>query len=190
MNPLLNAINKMKLSSLIGEIPNEVYLDIIWEQIIDILGYNPITMETTERYNGNNSSILYTDRRPITEVSEITINGKVIDAEDYEINDTYIRFLERCLYAYKKICDGDTLYKYCITDEIVLTYTSGYPQDQLPGKIIMAASMLYKLNKDNIGNKANLTSYGIDTIKYTYKDGSDRMTEIESLLDDLKVIVI
>ena len=130
------------------------------------------------------------NRRPITAVAEIKINDKVLEVEDYELYESYILFLDRCLSAYKKKCDYDTLYHYRITDEIVVTYTAGYKANELPSKMIYAASLLYKLNVDNAGNKANLTSYKIDTIAYGYKETSQRMSEIESFLDDFKVVVI
>lgn len=147
-------INASILSKITGLEDNQLinfYSDAIIKKIENLIGYSIEKSEKTEKILGIDKNLLYLTRRPVAEVSSVTIDNKDIPFEWSE-NQNYIMLNEII----------------CCNMFVEVTYTAGY--DELPNDLILLIGNLIK-NEMALSNSNGMKSYKIKDIAYTWIDG-------------------
>lgn len=176
MNPLLNLkdliANEIEVEYL--EL-SDFLLDVTWEYITNLIGYDIMLQEGVETLKGNGTEKLYLTYRPIKKIIETSVNGVTIENPDFE--DGYLRLFTR---------DGEEQSYYTPmathqkSDTIKVRYEAGYTK--VPNQIVMAAISLLSNLKANTGDEGRLKGYKINTISYTFKDHLEKSEEFKDLL--------
>jgi hypothetical protein len=92
--------------------PLELSIDAASAKIIKYLGYDPSTQTYSEEYHeGNGTDYLWTNARPITAVSAITVDDSSLSTDSFTARTNWID-----LEGY---CPG-------IGSEVLVSYTAGY----------------------------------------------------------------
>lgn len=177
MNPLLE--KKAIIAKEIGVPESELSdfsLEVVWEQIVEIIGYNPLLQERIEKYKGNGTDSLYLDCRPIKSITSLRVNDKLVENAQFSDEFIYI-FTNKGYEKYELPVMYD---KHVVTDEIEVIYMAGY--ETLPSIIVMAAILMLNNNNHMKSEQGNLTNYKIDTIAYGFKNNNELRQEVTDML--------
>lgn len=154
---------------------SDFLLDVVWEYIVNYIGYDPMLQKRIENLVGNDLDKLYVTARPIKSIEKFILNNNGIKNLTYE--DNYINICTKKGYCH---CEFMTLYEHPTKDKIYIEYMAGY--EGLPNLLLMAAIMLLETLSSSTGEEGNLKSYKINTISYTFKDFAERSSEFQDLL--------
>ena len=180
-NLLLDETIQANIETIVGEV-DDLWLNVAWEQLTNDLGYDPSSSEVTEAYFGTNTKFLYLDKRPVTELSSISINGYEQDIDDYSIyNSCAVESPYPFSIGYNKL--KPTLSYEMGVNRIEVTYTGGYSADDFPYSLQLAVGMMLNSLQSAINNGTNLNSYSIGDISYAFKSYTETNAEYNSILD-------
>lgn len=185
-NPLTKEENKKKIAEQLGVEVTEMsdfLLDVVWEYIVNYIGYDPMLEKRKENLDGNDLDKLYVTARPIKSIEKFILNNNGIKNLTFE--DNYINICTKKGYCQ---CEFMTLYEHPTKDKIYVEYTAGY--EEIPNLLLMAAIMLLETLSSSTGEEGNLKSYKINTVSYTFKDFIERSTEFQDLLSAFRSVTI
>jgi hypothetical protein len=78
------------MTEICGSVPSNLWLDIAWERLCELVGYDLSSSATKQQFNGGiDDRVLYLVKRPVTAISKITMNN--IE----QINSSYGIYKER-----------------------------------------------------------------------------------------------
>jgi hypothetical protein len=188
MNLLLDPIIKQKMVDLGIEVPNDTVLDIIWDYLCDLIGYDLSLHENTEYRKGTGTNIIYVYQRPLQEIKELTINSKPVSLERLTIeNVNGILYLDGCFDKGYEVCnlqDYRVNYRFApVTDSIRIIYDSGFTVDTFPNELLLVVQAIIA-NMSTLGMASNVSSYKISDISYQFAT-TDKIFNpmIQSILD-------
>lgn len=111
------------------------------DKVIEYLGYDPAEKTVSERYSGIGTDEIYLNRKNITDIDSIVVDGVEITGFDYDNDRVFM-------------LDGSNAFAKGINN-IVVTYTSGWSQEDMPSALKMAtvriASLMLEESNGNIG---------------------------------------
>lgn len=184
-NLLKETIVRNKLDELLSITTTDVWLDVVWNLLNDIVGYDLSYGEKTIVKNGNNSNILYLDSGPIDSITSVTINDDTKDVSDFIIYNSYGIKYENG-YFYKEVITGvpgrRTMSKRFSTDKVEVVAFTGFTASTLPDTIVYAASVLYNIENYMIDN-SHIEQKKIDEISWKVKSDSKINGRVIGLLE-------
>ncbi len=185
MNLLLDPTVKAKIAEILGETPSDLWLDIAWEKLITLIGYDISIGDTTEKPDKLDSRVMYFNRRPVNSIAEVKINDDIEDINNYSV------FKARGLEFKDRIITQDTAFPYGMTggyrNNIEVTYNAGFDATTLPNTLIMVCADMVRSLKHQTSDSGDLKSYKIDTIAYEWKSSKDVNSKYDDILEEYRI---
>lgn len=181
INLLLDSNLKNKIGEIIGKTPSEIELDLVWEALNGLFGYEIDSQERVDCKDGNDSDVLYLDYRPVTKLNSISINGSIDNISKYSIYKKNGILNNGNIFKGSGFNSSDYLMSEYPNMEIIINYTAGFTSVTFPNDLLFACILIYKKQKFELSEKSMLSSYKIDTISYTFKD----IKEIENRIKEI-----
>ena len=187
MNLLLDPIIKQKMVDLGITVPNDTVLDVIWDYLCSLVGYDLSEHQTVETQLGNGTNRIFVEKYPMTSIDGVRINDEDEPLSDFRIVEhTAVEYIDGCFDYGRKGCASSMRYYSPIIygkmkDKVEITYTSGYTAATFPNDLLLAVMSLlatipmYKL-------PSGLTSYKISDIEYKFSATSSIDPKLEDLL--------
>ena len=174
-----------KITEINGSVPSNLWLDIAWERLCELVGYDLSSSSAKEVFQGGiDDKILYLVKRPVTAISKITFNNIEQASSSYGIyKEIAVRF-DRHL-------PQNTRYPYgmsgiCNNNEIIVEYTGGFTVDTFPNLLIMVACDLINTLQLQTGEEGNLSSYKISDIVYQWKSNAEITGKFDNILSNYR----
>ena len=155
----------------------EVYIASAEEVIKDYLGYDPLIQEYTHIYSGVGDYRLYLKAQPIVYLASITIDDEEYDVEDFTLDGFSI---------YKT--DYENVFTSGL-DNIVLEYTAGYDDVDLPGIIQLTTLRIASLMLQESGGNIGISGKTFADTSRSFINYSDYKKYLKPL-DSLRIIRI
>ena len=185
MNLLKDVEIIAKITEINGSVPSNLWLDIAWERLCELVGYDLSYGATKQAFNGGiDDSILYLVKRPVVSIEKITFNN------NEQSSNTYGIFKERGV-NFRGIIPQNTAYPYgmsdiCNLNEIIVEYTGGFTKETFPNTLILVACDLIETLKSQVGEEGNLSAYRINDISYTWKSNAEINGKFNNILDNFR----
>ena len=185
MKTVIDIVDFKNISTSSHELTDEqinYYCEFVTDFLHDLAGVNLDYGEITEKLKGNGTDTLYIKKRPILEILEV----KGIDFDEIEINfyKNGIKRKNGIFYKGQDIQEPFLASKTLSSDKITITYKGGYKypngvdRGNVPAGLKLALINLITLFIDENGESGKLKAYSRDDVSYTFKDFSERKTEI------------
>lgn len=187
-NLLLDMDIKFKIEEICGELPSDLWLDIAWESLNKLVGYELDLGSKTDIKEGTGKDIIYLSKRPITEITEIKINNFDRALEEFEIYENIgVRNKLGCFDIGIGQCfPSIKMGRYTETDNVEISYNAGYDKDNFPNDLIFAACFIIQSKKQSSSDAGILKSYKISDISYTWKSQEELNVSIENYVRDYR----
>ena len=175
----------VKIIEICGSVPSNLWLDIAWERLCELVGYDLSSGTTKEVFQGGiDDKILYLVKRPVTAISKITFNNKEQASSSFGI------YKERGV-NFSRILPQNTRYPYgmsgiCNNNEIIVEYMGGFTVDTFPNLLIMVACDLINTLQMQTGEEGNLSSYKISDIAYQWKSNAEITRKFNDILSNYR----
>ena len=185
MNLLKDVEIIAKITEINGSVPSNLWLDIAWERLCELVGYDLSYGATKQAFNGGiDDSILYLVKRPVVSIEKITFNN------NEQSSNTYGIFKERGV-NFRGIIPQNTAYPYgmsdiCNLNEIIVEYTGGFTVATFPNLLIMVACDLINTLQMQTGEEGNLSAYRINDISYTWKSNAEITGKFDNILSNYR----
>lgn len=174
-----------KITEINGSVPSNLWLDIAWERLCELVGYDLSYGATKQAFNGGiDDRVLYLVKRPVTAINKITFNNTEQTTNSYGIYreiavrfDRYLPQNTRYPYGMSGICNNN---------EIIVEYTGGFTKDNFPNTLILVACDLIQTLQMQVGEEGNLSAYRINDISYTWKANAAINGKFDSILDNFR----
>lgn len=137
------------------------------EKVIEYIGYDPTRKTVTERYSGIDSDEIFLNRKNITEIESIKVDGVEISGYSFENDRVYME-------------DGSYSFTRGINN-IVVTYTSGWEEDEMPDPLKIATVRIAALMLEETNGNIGVTSK-------SFGDNSRTFVKLTDYRDYLKQI--
>jgi hypothetical protein len=171
------------INEILGETVSDLWLEIAWDMLISELGYDPSYGEETDETVGTGDKIVYLQKRPVKELVSVYINEVAKDLDDFKV------YKERaCKYDgvfqqgqiknYKR-----TMSNFKNDDEIEITYNGGYTSDEFPKDLLLLVCDMIKTSGMIADGSANLKSYSISDISYSFRVYTETNSRWNNTLD-------
>lgn len=189
-NLLLNPAIKIKIEEICGELPSDLWLDIAWETLNKLVGYELDFGSKTDLREGNGKNIIYLTKRPVKEITEIKINNMYRALEGFEIYEEIgVRNKLGCFDVGIGQCFPIVkMGRYTVTDNIEIMYNAGYDETDFPNDLIFAACYIIQSKKQMASDAGTLKSYKISDISYTWKSQEELNVSIENYVRDYRAM--
>ena len=174
-----------KITEICGSVPSNLWLDIAWERLCELVDYDLSLGTTKQAFNGGiDDRVLYLVKRPVVSIEKITFNN------NEQSSNTYGIFKERGV-NFKGIIPQNTAYPYgmsdiCNLNEIIVEYTGGFTKDTFPNTLILVACDLIETLKSQVGEEGNLSAYRINDISYNWKSNAEINGKFNNILDNFR----
>lgn len=184
-NLLKDSAIQVKMLEILGFKPTTLWVDIAWERLCELVGYNLSGGTTKEVFQGGiDDKILYLVKRPVVSIEKITINNSEQPRTSYGI------FKERGV-NFRGIIPQNTAYPYgmsdiCNLNEIIVEYKGGFTVATFPNSLIMVACDLINTLQLQTGEEGNLSSYKISDIAYQWKSNAEITGKFDNILSDYR----
>ena len=187
MNLLKETTVKNKLLTLIDVVPTDLWLDIIWERLCELVGYDLSEGSKKEIFVGGiDNKNLYLSKRPLTEITEVKINNVVLESINYSnYNGIAIRFNQ---FIPQNTSRPFGMSGICNNNEIEVDYIAGYTVDTFPNTLLLVASDLLMTMQSMLGDEGNLSAYRINDISYTWKSQAEITGKFNDVLEQFRAI--
>jgi len=169
------------------------YLNVVTDLIASYAGESLEEDVKIDYKIGSGSRYLYLDKRPVTAISEVILNGAVLTGDQYRYDD---RRIELATGIFKKGQDfGEvTAGRTTASDQIKVTYTAGYvyPTEEtsdsstVPYDLKMAVAGLvnsFATKMASGGMAQGLKSYSISDISYSFRSYAETSGPFMDTLD-------
>ena len=187
MNLLKETAVKNKLLTLVDVVPTDLWLDITWERLCEMVGYDLSEGSKKEIFDGGiDNKNLYLSKRPLTEITEVKINNVVLESINYSnYNGIAVRF--------NQVIPQNTRQPFgmggiCNNNEIEVEYIAGYTVDTFPNTLLLVASDLLETLQSSIGEEGNLSAYRINDISYTWKSQAEITGKFNDVLEQFRAV--
>ncbi|GAG65906.1 unnamed protein product [marine sediment metagenome] len=189
-NLLLDPFIKLKVEEICGEMPSDLWLDIAWESLNKLVGYELDFDSKTDIRSGNGKDIIYLTKRPVKEITEIKINNRDRVISEFEIYEGIgIRNKLGCFdVGIGKCFPISKMGSYTETDCVEITYNAGYDETDFPNDLIFAACFIIQAKKQSSSDAGTLKSYKISDISYTWKSQEELNVSIENYVRDYRAM--
>ena len=189
-NLLLDPAIKTKITEICGELPSDLWLDIAWETLNKLVGYELDFWSKTDSREGNGKNIIYLTKRPVKEITEIKINNMDRALEGFEIYEGIgVKNKLGCFDVGIGQCFPIVrMGRYTVTDNIEIIYNAGYDETDFPNDLIFAACYIIQSKKQMASDAGTLKSYKISDISYTWKSQEELNVSIENYVRDYRAM--
>jgi len=183
-NLLLEQALKDKVGEILGETPSDLWLDIAWETLENLLGYKLDLGTRTDRKEGNGKDVIYLTNRPVKEIKTIKTNNLNREISEFEIyKEIGIRNKLGCFEVGIGQCFPMVkMGSYTVTDNIEVSYVAGYTAEDFPSDLIFATCYIISSKKQMSSDAGTLESYKISDISYTWRSQEEVNSIIESYI--------
>lgn len=182
MNLLLETQVRTKLEEIVGQ-TSDTFLDIVWDTLTGLLGYDISYGPRTSIVDGSDSDLVYLPNRPVKSLTAILINGDTKNISDFEVyGQRAIKWLNG-IFIGDNLPYGSRVMADYFKMDVDVRYTAGFTADDFPSDLIYVSSLLYKKIKHDVSESGKLSSYKIDTVAYAFKDSKEIDSKIQNILD-------
>ena len=187
MNLLKETTIRNKILTLVETVPTDLWLDIAWERLCELVGYDLSEGAKVEIFEGGiDNRKLYLSKRPLTTITSVKINNVVLENTNYSnYNGIAVRFNQvipqntRQPFGMSGICNSN---------EIIVDYIAGYTAETFPNTLLLVASDLLETLQSSIGEEGNLSAYRINDISYTWKSQAEITGKFNDILNQFRAI--
>lgn len=165
-----------------------MYAQIATDYIENLVGISLEYGPCKEYLQGNNQRCLYLKKRPIRELVSIKINGILQNNSDFLVHKDKIKKIQGCFKQGFGIDFPYLAMKNLKNDLIEIEYIGGfiYPSNEQDGDVpwdlkLAIANLVSQLEFEN-SDKANLKSYKILDISYTFATQEEKSNTISAIL--------
>jgi len=137
---------------------------------VEYLGYDPISKEYASIISGYGSPDVQLRAQPISEISSLKVDGVSLDPDDF-ISDK-----ERIINKNLDLCFTEG------TNNVLVSYTAGYKDEEVPGTIKLTILRIAALMLSETGGNIGITSKSFD------QGGSRTFTNTRDYSPYLKVL--
>ena len=187
MNLLKETVIRNKILTLVETVPTDLWLDIAWERLCELVGYDLSQGPKVEIFEGGiDNRKLYLSKRPLTTITEIKINNVTLESTNYSnYNGIAVRF--------NQVIPQNTRQPFgmggiCNNNEIEVEYVAGYTVDTFPNTLLLVASDLLMTMQSMLGDEGNLSAYRINDISYTWKSQAEITGKFNDVLEQFRAI--
>ncbi len=190
-NLLLDDDIKAKLTELLGSTPSDLWLDIAWEILNEIVGYKMDLQEREEINIGLQNKKSYLNARPVIEILEVKLNGNIQDLASFSIyKERALLNINSCFRGGVNPCSLEGLAPLMYADTIFIKYNAGYTAETFPSMLIWVSSLIIEYAQDKLKDEGKLSNYKISDIGYGFINTHERRAEIAIVLDPYIPVVI
>lgn len=185
MNLLKEASILLKITEICGSVPSNLWLDIAWERLCELVGYDLSQSDAKQLFNGGiDDRVLYLVKRPVTQITKVTFNNIEQNSASYGI------YKERGI-LFNKIIPQNTAYPFgmsgiCNMNDIVVEYIGGFTVENFPNTLVLVASDLIQTLQLQTGEEGNLSAYRISDISYNWKTNAEIQGKFNDILDNFR----
>ena len=185
MNLLKEASILLKITEITGSVPSSLWLDIAWERLCELVGYDLSLGASKQQFEGGNDDrVIYLVKRPVTQITKVLFN------EVEQATSSYGIYKERGI-NFRGIIPKNTSYPFgmvgiCNMNEIVVEYIGGFTAENFPNTLILVASDLIQTLQLQTGEEGNLSAYKISDISYNWKTNAEIQGKFNNILDEFR----
>jgi len=172
------------INEILGETVSDLWLEIAWDMLISELGYDPSYGEETDETVGTGDKIVYLQKRPVKEITSVYINGVLKDTDEFSVYKERACKYKEGIFQQGRIKNYKrTLSNFKNDDEIEITYNAGYTSDEFPKDLLFLVCDMIKTSGMIADGSANLKSYSISDISYSFRDYTETNSRWNNTLD-------